>query len=143
MTLNIPFIQKLFPDKKIYGRLADLFIDHSLMDTPNDCIYLSVELNQHSRKFFSVSINELCLLFERSHHLQRPLYEVIRSTKKIKPYIDFEYNIATNSNLPDHSIGLRSALKILHNLFHSHSIDSIPQQNSTTNLFERFLVLDA
>lgn len=143
MTLNIAFINHLFPEKKIYHRLDDLFIDHPDIEQRDDYIYLSIEINEQSRQFFFSSVDDLCVLFQRSTNLQRPLYEIIKSTRIIKPYIDFEYNIGTNPDLIDYSIGLRCTLKILRNLFHLHSINSISQQNLTQNLFERYLILEA
>lgn len=143
MTLDIAFIQHLFPQKKIYHRLDELFSDQPDVDQNTDYIHLSIERNEQCRQFFSTSIDELSHLFAESTHLQRPLYEVVRSTRRVKPYLDFEYNTTSNPDLLDPSIGLRCVLKIFKNLLHQDSIDPLTNDKLTKDLFEQFLILEA
>ena len=143
MTLNIAVIQHLFPEKRIHHRLNDLYRNHPDIEQKDNYIYLSIEINEQCRQFFYSSIDDLSILFQRSTNLHKPLYEIIKSTRQIKPYIDFEYNIETNPEIIDYSIGLRCVLKILHNLCHKHSINSIPYDHLTNNLYERYTILEA
>ena len=143
MILSLPFITQLFPNKIIYHRLNDLLLHRCQIDDENEWICLSIEINEHCRKFCYISIDELFHLFQRSSHLERSLYEVIKSTKKIKPYIDFEYTREINPDLYDPLVGLRCALKILYHLFHRDCIHWRSQQEFAEIILREYLILDA
>lgn len=136
-------IQRLFPMKSIYYHLSDLQKDSSSIVKDPESLCLSFEANCRSRRFCNLNFLELRDLFEKSIELERSLYEVIPLLKTVKLYIDFEYLISFNQHLKDHSIGIKSILKILYAIFYPCDVPGKSSQEIFNAECQKFLVLTA
>src|SRR5947208_1127151 len=104
MTSVQNIIKRLFPNKIVTHRIYDL--NHQLIEynTEKDGIYISIEKENKSRQFCSLTIEELITLFQCCSVTDRTLYESISPNKSVKLYVDFEYLIDKNLDIQDHYI---------------------------------------
>ena len=105
-------------------------------------VFLSIEKENKSRQFCSLTIEELLTLFECCPVTERTLYESISLNKTVKTYIDFEYLIDKNLNIQNRYIGPMCCLKVLYYFLDAPDDTINTIESYTENILKQFLVLD-
>jgi hypothetical protein len=105
-------------------------------------IYISIEKENKSRQYYSLTIEQLVILYQYCRVTQRTFYESIPSTKSVKTYIDFEYYNDYNPDTQNRHIAPICRLKILYYLLNvpDNAINTI--ESYTGNVLKQYLVLE-
>lgn len=143
MTFVQNLIKRLFPEEIITHHIVDLNNQLSEEDNTKKHIHISIEKENKSRQYCSLTIEQLITLYEYCPVTQRTLYESIPTTKPVKTYLDFEYYIDNNRDIQNHHVAPICCLKILYYLLNvpDNTINTI--ETYTRNVLKQFLVLQA
>jgi hypothetical protein len=138
-------IKRLFPNEILTHHILDLNNQLFEQNDNKERIHISIEKENKSRQYCSLTIEQLKTLYQHCPVLQRTLYESIPPTKFVKTYIDFEYYINNNLDIQNHHIAPICCLKIFYYLLNvsDYSNTNNTIEISTENILKQFLVLEA
>ncbi|CAF1473112.1 unnamed protein product [Adineta ricciae] len=144
MTSVQEWIKRLFPYKSIFYRLTDF--ENPMMQDNHDKseICISIEKENKSRQYCSLTFDQLTILYEYCPVYQRCLYESIPYNAPVKTYVDFEYYVNKNLDIQNHHIGLQCCLRTMFHLLNDTDIYlNTMEINDDTFSLKQFLVLEA
>ena len=136
-------INDLFLSKIITHRLSDLVHHLSKNNMQNSDLCISIEKDNHSRKFCHFMLDELIIVYQQSTPSERSLYEVTSETRRVKLYIDYEYNINNNIGINSSRTGPNCCLKFFQYLLHQEKDNICATIDYTTMALQQVLVLES
>ena len=143
MTFIQKLINRLFLNKIITYKVSDLIDNVSNERLQNIYMYICIQTENDSRRFFYVTIDELIILFQNSESIQRSLYELILPTKQVKAYIDFDYYTKNNTSIKNSYTGPCCILKILYYFLNVDQTNTMDTNDRLTLALKQFLVLES